>query len=132
MNNSDFITEIKNTPIMLKIASLMYIIPALALLVFAFFLEYKEYYNFSDFYLYIFGYPLLNILIGIGLYMRNIIAWWIAIIMPYIIVGFGIFMVITMKDSPIIELITGLYLWQVQYLITRPKIKILFKRTDKK
>ncbi len=137
MDYANLKTKIKNTPVMLKIASFMYIIPALVLYTVALWLLYKNEHDYTNEYSYIIGCALFNILIGIGLYMRDIISYWIAIILPYIIIGLGIFMSTTIKDSylPIINLIAtivvfiiGLYFGQVQYLITRPKIKILFKK----
>lgn len=85
MSLANFITEIKNTPIMLKIATLMYIIPALVLLFHLFsFNDTKELGNLIGFLIYFF-YALYNMLIAIFQIKRNILIWRLTVILPFII-----------------------------------------------
>ncbi|MEI6519769.1 MAG: hypothetical protein WCO98_06980, partial [bacterium] len=80
MTFADFKTEFKNTPKLLKIASLLYIIPALVnFLIFV----------TSEDSLYVI-YFIFNILMGIGLYKKNKGGWWIALILPFIMIIFSV------------------------------------------
>lgn len=134
MTFADFKTEFKNTPKLLKIASLLYIIQALVnFLIFV----------TSEDSLYVI-YFIFNILMGIGLYKKNKGGWWIALILPFIMIIFSVvFLVDYIADrdgfmsgyiliSCIIFFILGLYYGIISFLITRPEIKALFIDTDKK
>ena len=152
MKFEDFKTELKNTPVMLKIASLMYIIPALVLFVYTFSLFIKnEHSDFTGFLIY-FIYALFNILIGSGLYKKNVVAWWIAVILPFLLACIGIagciyIMSLVPEEINLTSMdqidrisitfgfmlygfvtLIGLYHAIAIIFITRPKIKALFKK----
>jgi glyoxylase-like metal-dependent hydrolase (beta-lactamase superfamily II) len=84
-----------------------------------------------------------HILIGIGLYKRNIIAWWASFVWPIICLFLSILLFILSfeykgrEPLPFWMGLSSIAMVVIYYgiiirIITRPEIKILFKTTDKR
>jgi hypothetical protein len=80
-------------------------------------------------------------MIGFGLFKKNIVAKWVTLILPYLILGFSIFWFIVYLDEDAwfrdllliggtIFMVIALYFAAVAFLISRPKIKILFEKVN--